>query len=406
MTRLVRYEAARSALVEARTLADVKDIRDKAEAMRAYARMANDKQLEMDASDIRTRAEHKLGVMLRATERAKPTGSNQHEDRSRDDTDPPTLNELGITKNQSAKAQRLALMPEDKLEEALARARERYEAGAKHFSFDPSPINGARSIMGSRQEPDDSLDYFPTPPWATRALIECVLCGHWNIPAEKLVSAWEPACGEGHMADVLAEYFRRVIATDIHPYGYGSQADFLSDLFAPNEYDWIITNPPFGDKTEQFVLRALARAGIGVAMFVRLQWLETVGRYERIFKPHPPALIAQFSERVPLCKGRWNPDGDTATAYAWLLWMTVERAGRTEFMWIPPGQREGLTYPDDAERFTTQPVKRRLPPTTPSQAKSYPTNQIHQLKRRLNNDEPQGFPPHVADGSNCRAVRN
>lgn len=225
-------------------------------------------------------------------------------------------------------------------------------------------INGARSIMGSRQEPDDSLDYFPTPPWATRALIERVLCGHWNIPRDSLTNVWEPACGEGHMAEVFAEYFGRVWATDIHDYGYGtSDYDFINRApNPPDAIDWIATNPPFGDLAEAFVLRALDLARVGVAMFFRLQWLETVGRYNNIFKPHPPALIAQFSERVPLCKGRWNPAGDTATAYLWLVWLKAERSGKTEFIWISPGQREALTHDDDAERFTAHPVIKRIVP--------------------------------------------
>lgn len=220
--------------------------------------------------------------------------------------------------------------------------------------------NGARSIMGSRQEPDDSLDYFPTPPWATRALMEVVM-PHTTTVLPCARSAWEPACGEGHIAEVLKEYFGRVSATDIHDYGYG---DIVSDFLAPppphNEWvgtaDWIITNPPFKEKAEQFVLQALKLARIGVAMFFRLQWLETNGRYERIFAPYPPSIIAQFAERVPLCKGEWKPDGDTATAYLWIIWRVNYPSEHTRFFWIPPGQREALTHPDDAARFTTHPV--------------------------------------------------
>lgn len=224
--------------------------------------------------------------------------------------------------------------------------------------------NGARAIMGSRQEADDSLDYFPTPPWATRALIAHVLP---ELGAEARGTAWEPACGEGHIAEVLSESFGDVVASDIHSYGYGAVLDFLSPAPFNLTADWIITNPPFNDKAEAFVLRALERARVGVAMFLRLQWLETIGRYERIFQPHPPALIAQFAERVPLCKGRWNPDGDTATAYLWIVWHKQHRSatGRTEFFWIPPGQREALTRPDDAERFTTNPVTKRTAPLPP-----------------------------------------
>lgn len=215
---------------------------------------------------------------------------------------------------------------------------------------------GARAIMGSRQEPDDSLDYFPTPPWAVRALIEKVLRPH--LAGEPLRSAWEPACGEGHIAEVLREYFPTVVASDIHGYGYGDLIE--NDFLAPkggdicSGADWIITNPPFGDKTEQFVLRAIERANVGVAMFVRLQWLESIGRYEAIFRDSPPTLMAFFAERVNLCKGRWEPDGTTATAYIWLCW--IRGAQPRAPQWIPPGQRDALKRDDDATRFTAHPV--------------------------------------------------
>lgn len=34
---------------------------------------------------------------------------------------------------------------------------------------------GSSAVMARRIEPPDSLDWFPTPPWATRALLELVL---------------------------------------------------------------------------------------------------------------------------------------------------------------------------------------------------------------------------------------
>src|SRR5690606_27106177 len=42
-------------------------------------------------------------------------------------------------------------------------------------ALEDGEVNGARAIAARRLEPADSLDYFPTPPWATRALIEVVL---------------------------------------------------------------------------------------------------------------------------------------------------------------------------------------------------------------------------------------
>ncbi len=41
------------------------------------------------------------------------------------------------------------------------------------------------------------------------------------------MSSLEPACGAGHMAKVLREYFAEVRCSDVHPYGYGDVMDFI-----------------------------------------------------------------------------------------------------------------------------------------------------------------------------------
>jgi hypothetical protein len=216
-------------------------------------------------------------------------------------------------------------------------------------------VNGARAVMGSRIQPRNDLDYSPTPPWATRALTECVL-PFMNVSVVNS-TVHEPAAGEGHVGEVLREYFPTVCASDIHDYGRG---DTIRDYLAENfkvATDWVVTNPPFLEKAEQFALKAIASARVGVAFFTRLQWLESVGRYERLFRDHPPTQRAFFCERVNLCMGRWDPDGTTATAYMWIVWL--KGAPPRAPMWIPPGQREKLTQPGDREHFTTHPVKMR-----------------------------------------------
>ena len=70
MSGLMKYEAACYAIQIAWQVDEVKDIRDKAEAMRAYARMANDTQLEADAAELRLRAERRLGIMITAAKQA------------------------------------------------------------------------------------------------------------------------------------------------------------------------------------------------------------------------------------------------------------------------------------------------------------------------------------------------
>jgi hypothetical protein len=216
-------------------------------------------------------------------------------------------------------------------------------------------INGARALMASRQQKRGSLDLFCTPPWATRAL--CVHALPQLGVSLARATVWEPACGKGHMSEVLGEYARSVIATDVRNYrgnlcngSWAGCLDFLRGEHAPGYSDWIVTNPPFGAKAVPFVLRALDLARTGVAMFFRSQWaVEGIERYQTIFRDRPPTLMAFFSERVPLCKGRWDPDGTTATAYCWLVWMRG-KAPQPPF-WIPPGCRAALTSPDDRARF-------------------------------------------------------
>jgi hypothetical protein len=170
----------------------------------------------------------------------------------------------------------------------------------------------------------------------------------------------EPACGAGHMAKVLKEYFSQVHCSDAYEYGYGCVRDFLSYPTEANAWDWVITNPPFR-LAENFVLRALKISRNGVAILVRTVFLESVGRYEAIFKEAPPTKIAQFVERVPMVRGRLDGKATTATSYAWLVWekhaLPIPR-----LIWIPPC-RKALERDGDYERQTPVQAQTLIPVT-------------------------------------------
>lgn len=201
--------------------------------------------------------------------------------------------------------------------------------------------NTSHAVMAQRAEAADSLDDFPTPPWATRALIEHVIMEKGALKKEACL---EPACGAGHMAKVLAEYFQSVTSSDIHPYGFGVVSDFLHSPAPTNSFDWIITNPPFR-LAEEFALRALGLARVGVALLTRTVFIESVGRYERLFRDRPPAYFAQFVERVPMVRGRLDRKASTATGYCWLVWKHGHMP-KTQVVWIPPCRKE-LERSDD-----------------------------------------------------------
>lgn len=199
--------------------------------------------------------------------------------------------------------------------------------------------NRSTAVMQRRVEPHDSLDDFPTPPWATRALLKRLF---GPLPTAHL-SAREPAANRGHMVRPLREWFGTVEASDIFDYGVGfPQADYLFGPL-PSEVDWTITNPPFR-LARQFIERALMTSSRGVAVIVRTAFLEGVSRYNGLFAHHPPSQILQFSERVVMHKGKLSPNGSTATAYCWIVW---ERGAKgTEFDWIRPC-RKMLERPGD-----------------------------------------------------------
>lgn len=128
MNTLIRYDTARRALAEARAVDEVKDIRDKAEAMAAYARQAKDQDLIAWATEIKIRAERKCGEMLKEGakngERAT-AGKNQGARSSQPATNSQkTLSDIGISRDQSSRWQKLADMPEEHFETAVATAKE------------------------------------------------------------------------------------------------------------------------------------------------------------------------------------------------------------------------------------------------------------------------------------------
>ncbi len=131
---LVRYDAAKRALAAAHSFDVVRSIRSRAEAIRVYARQAGDFELQNQAAEIRIRAERRAGQLLLEIEKnpgtrgeGRPRKDGTKSRRSSKTTAyPAKLEDIGITKDQSSKWQRLALLVDEAtFERALVQAREK-----------------------------------------------------------------------------------------------------------------------------------------------------------------------------------------------------------------------------------------------------------------------------------------
>src|SRR3984893_7971869 len=96
------------------------------------------------------------------------------------------------------------------------------QAATSHLSTQMQ--NTSHAVMAQRAELKNSLDDFPTPPWATRGLIEHAIMAKDSLGA---LTCLEPACGRGHMSVTLSEYFQKVLSSDVFDYGFGEISDFL-----------------------------------------------------------------------------------------------------------------------------------------------------------------------------------
>lgn len=123
--KLIRYDAACRAIAAAKRIDEVKRIRDVSIAMRAYAKQADNHDLEADAIEIRMRATRRMDQMRQ--EQKATVGLNRGVRRvgkkpTRDTR--PTLAEAGINKNLANEGRKLGVLSERDFERAVKTARD------------------------------------------------------------------------------------------------------------------------------------------------------------------------------------------------------------------------------------------------------------------------------------------
>lgn len=199
MNQLAIYANAKSAIAEYKTVDQVKDFRDKALAIEAYAKQAQDFELERDAAVARVRAERRCGELLAEMDKAKGARGqlNGRDVSGGSVVRPPeqqhrTLSDLGITKDQSSKWQRLAAVPEREFEAAVS------QPGIK-----PTTSH----ILSPKQEPAPRMDSVAL--WFWGRLLDMERNGLFDRSMESLLSEMTDAMQQD--AERLIPKLRRFV---------------------------------------------------------------------------------------------------------------------------------------------------------------------------------------------------
>ena len=151
------------------------------------------------------------------------------------------------------------------------------------------------------------LDFYPTPSEATQALINTGLIPKGNL--------WEPACGEGHMADVFKRNGYNVVSSDINT-TYGYVKNFL-ETEMPFPDCSIVTNPPF-NISQDFIEHCGELNSPCFAMLLKSQYWHSKKRIA-LFEKYPPAYIFALTWRLDFCFGERG--GAPTMECIWCVWI-------------------------------------------------------------------------------------
>ena len=327
---IILSEASR-AIASVRTIDEVRDLRDKAEAVKAYARKARlGREILIEASVIKARAERRLGEMLQETPLANAAPGNQHTGPLPPKSDACTLESLGLTKSDSSRLQRIAQLSDETFEQhvgqAVARDKEVTTAGllrlAKEHSIQPTqavvatplPAASAFSLNELVERGERFSTIYADPPWpysnqATRAATS----NHYRtLPID----------------DICAEPIAQLAEDAAHLHLWTTNA-FLLDAFDVMEawgfeykscFVWVKPQMGLGNYwrvSHEFLLLGV-RGGLKFADRAQRSWL-TAKRSEHSRKPEavrqlveqvsPPKYLEMYGRQLPL-NPNWTVYGD------------------------------------------------------------------------------------------------
>lgn len=191
--------------------------------------------------------------------------------------------------------------------------------------------NAKNAISANKPSVRAELDFYCTDPMAVEALLS----------VEKMSnSIWECAAGAGHISNVLINHGYDVRSTDIADRnidGVTPNVDFLS---CTEKFDGsILTNPPFmNNGVYNFVKKAfelvVPKSMNKIIMYSRVGFLESVGRYEGLFKNNPPRTVYLFPKRPRFGKYGKMECSSNSEMHCWCVWDTDRIAKSTEIKWL------------------------------------------------------------------------
>lgn len=124
---------------------------------------------------------------------------------------------------------------------------------------------------------------------------------------------WEPACGEGILAEVLRERLLRVEATDI---SIGEGFNFFE--YECTYYQAIVTNPPFADRIS--FMKRCVELGKPWALLMPTETVSLKSFIEIVMPLDPQLGIIWFSPRVNFKMPYKKWEGSSYFPVAWFTW--------------------------------------------------------------------------------------